>query len=89
MALYPCGLCRTVSRDNVFVAVDAHSKWPEVLVMNSNTSQSTIEALRTLFGRYRLPKELVSTATAAPPTSPLSIVLASGGGTGGAGGGKR
>ena len=36
------------------VVVDAHSKWPEVLIMNSLTYQSTIEALRTLFGRYRL-----------------------------------
>ena len=35
-----------------FIVVDAHSKWPEVLVMNSTTSQSTIEALRTLLGRY-------------------------------------
>ena len=32
-----------------FILVDAHSKWPEVPVMNSTTSQSTIEALRTFF----------------------------------------
>ena len=37
------------------VVVDAHSKWPEVQIMNSTTSQSMIEALRTLFGRYELP----------------------------------
>ena len=43
-----------------FVVVDVHSKWSEVLVMNSTTSQSTIEALRTLFGHYGLPKQLVS-----------------------------
>ena len=44
------------------ILVDAHSKWPEVLVMNFARSQSTIEALhvRTLFGRYGLPKQLVS-----------------------------
>ena len=36
----------------LFIVVDAHSNWPEVLVMNSTTSQSTSEALRTLFGRY-------------------------------------
>ena len=41
------------------IVVDAHSKWPQVLVMNSTTCQSTIEALRTLLGRYGLPKRLV------------------------------
>ena len=43
-----------------FVVVDPHSKWPEVLVMNFTTSQSAIEALRTLFGCYGLPTQLVS-----------------------------
>ena len=43
-----------------FVVVDAHSKCPEVLLMNSTTSQSMIEALRTLFRRYGLPTQLVS-----------------------------
>ena len=43
-----------------FLVVDAHSKWPEVLIMKSTTSQSTIEALRSLFGRYGLPEQLVS-----------------------------
>ena len=42
-----------------FVVVDAHSKWPEVLVMNSTTSQSTIEALHTFFRCYGLPTQLV------------------------------
>ena len=46
----------------IFVVVDAHSKWPQVLIiiMNSTTSQSMIEALCTLFGRYGLPTQLVS-----------------------------
>ena len=49
------------SSGNVFlVLVDAHSMWPEVLVMYSNTSQSTIEAIHTLFGRYGLSTQLVS-----------------------------
>ena len=43
-----------------FLVVDAHSKWPEVFIMKSTTSQSTIEALRSLFGRYGLPEQLVS-----------------------------
>ena len=42
------------------VVVDAHSKWPEVLIAKSTTTDSTMEALRTLFGRYGLPKQLVS-----------------------------
>ena len=42
------------------IVVDAHSKWPEVLVMNFTTSQDTIEALPTLSGCYGLPKQLVS-----------------------------
>ena len=42
-----------------FIVVDAHSKRPEVLIMNSATSQSTVEALCTLFGRYGLAKQLV------------------------------
>ena len=41
------------------VVVDAHSKWPEVLIASSTTSHSTMEALRTLFGRYGLPQQLV------------------------------
>ena len=45
----------------MFLAVvDAHSKSPEVQIMNSTTSQSTIEAVRTLFGCYGLLTQLVS-----------------------------
>ena len=40
-----------------FVDVDAHSKWPEVVMMSSMTSQKTIEAMRSMFG---LPEQLVS-----------------------------
>ena len=36
------------------VAVDSHSKWPEVKIMNSTTSQRTIEVLRELFATYGL-----------------------------------
>ena len=42
------------------VVIDAHSKWPEVIMMNSTTSLRTIEELRSLFGRYGLPEQLVS-----------------------------
>ena len=42
------------------IIVDAHSKWPEVIVMPSTTSQRTIEVLSTYFARYGLPEQLVS-----------------------------
>ena len=41
-------------------AVDGHSKWPEVKIMNSTTSQRTIEVLRELFVTYVLPDQVVS-----------------------------
>ena len=44
----------------LFVLVDAHSKWPEVAIMSSTTSASTIEVLRSLFARYGLPEQVVS-----------------------------
>ncbi|XP_028414982.1 uncharacterized protein K02A2.6-like [Dendronephthya gigantea] len=43
------------------VIVDAHSKWPEVIIMHSNTTTpKTIEALRTVFARNGIPQQLVS-----------------------------
>ena len=44
----------------MLVIVDAHSKWPEVVLMSSSTSQATIPALRQLFATYGLPQQLVS-----------------------------
>ena len=44
----------------LLIAVDAHTKWPEVCVMNSSTSSKTITVLRDLFARYGLPREVVS-----------------------------
>ena len=42
------------------VVVDAHSKWPEVHVMDSTTASKTIQVLRGLFSRYGIPHILVS-----------------------------
>lgn len=44
----------------LLVAVDAHSKWPEVAVMSTTTSEKTIEALREMFSRYGLPEQMVT-----------------------------
>ena len=43
-----------------FVLVDAHSKWPEVMEMKSTTAEKTIEVMRTLFGSYKIPEQVVS-----------------------------
>ncbi|XP_048084302.1 uncharacterized protein LOC125284409 [Alosa alosa] len=42
------------------VAVDAHSKWPEVHIMDSTTASMTIQVLRGLFSCYGIPHILVS-----------------------------
>ena len=42
------------------IAVDAHSKWPEVQEMKSTMAAKTIEVLRHLFARFGLPEQLVS-----------------------------
>ena len=34
------------------IVIDAHSKWPEIIKMNSTTAQRTIVELRKLFGAY-------------------------------------
>ena len=42
------------------VVVDAYSKWPEVVMMNSTTTGATIEVMRGLFSRYGIPLQIVS-----------------------------
>ncbi|XP_039620150.1 uncharacterized protein K02A2.6-like [Polypterus senegalus] len=42
------------------VVVDAHSKWPEVQLMDSVTTSKTVHVMRTLFSRYGIPEVLVS-----------------------------
>ena len=39
----------------LFIAVDAHSKWPEVCVMNSTTAGRTVAVLREMFARNGIP----------------------------------
>ena len=40
--------------------MDAHSKWPEVYIMNSTTTTKTLEVLRQIFSAYGLPEQLVT-----------------------------
>lgn len=42
------------------VVVDAHSKWPEVAVMKSTSSERTIKELRSIFSCFGLPQQIVS-----------------------------
>ncbi|KAJ8356082.1 hypothetical protein SKAU_G00188760 [Synaphobranchus kaupii] len=42
------------------VAVDAHSKWPEVAIMRATTAEKTIERLGEVFSRFGFPEQLVS-----------------------------
>ena len=42
------------------VVVDAYSKWPEVAVMSSTTSEKTINGLRTMFAQHGLPEQFIS-----------------------------
>ena len=42
------------------VLVDAYSKFPEVIKMNSTTSEKTIKVLQSIFSRQGLPEVLVS-----------------------------
>ncbi|XP_031422660.1 uncharacterized protein K02A2.6-like [Clupea harengus] len=44
----------------LLVAIDAHSKWPEVAIMRSTTAQKTIEKLAEMFSRFGFPEQLVS-----------------------------
>jgi hypothetical protein len=43
----------------IFIAVDSHSKWPEVVHMSSTTA-ATVNVLRDIFSHHGLPKTLVS-----------------------------
>ena len=46
---------------NMFlIAVDAHSKWPEVHVMNSITASKTIDVLRKIFAQFGVVKQIIS-----------------------------
>ena len=42
------------------LAVDYFSRYPEVVKLTSTTSQSAINALKSLFSRYGIPEEVVS-----------------------------
>ena len=44
----------------LFIVVDSHSKWLEVEIMSSTTSERTTDRLRNICSHYGLPEQLVS-----------------------------
>ena len=42
------------------ISVDAHSKWPEVHVMNTITASKTIDVLRQIFAQFGVVKQIIS-----------------------------
>ena len=42
------------------IAVDAHSKWPEIAIMTTTTTTKTITALREIFSQNGIPRQIVS-----------------------------
>ena len=42
------------------VVVNAHSKWPEVILLSSTTISKTIKVLHGLFTRFGIPEQIVS-----------------------------
>ena len=44
----------------ILVVVDAHTEWPEIVVMHRATSTPTIKACQLLFSRFGIPKEIVT-----------------------------
>ena len=44
----------------LLVLIDSHSKWIETHVMNSSTSSTTIECLRSIFSQFGLPNTIVT-----------------------------
>lgn len=81
----PGVLSRWIMRDRswekcFFVLRDAHSKWMDVYPVNSATSATTIECLRTSFSNHGLPELLVSDNNRVTPQtttglSPAELLL--------------
>ena len=42
------------------MAVDAHSKWPEIHVMKTTTASKTIDVLRQIYARNGVPRQIIS-----------------------------
>ena len=42
------------------VVIDAHSKWPEIVVIENTTAEETVSTLRSLFPGTGVPDQIVS-----------------------------
>ncbi|KAK6011873.1 hypothetical protein OSTOST_23028 [Ostertagia ostertagi] len=52
--------CQTQGGEKWLIAVDAKSKWPEVVRMGLTTAERTIDKLRSVFATHGLPEQIVS-----------------------------
>ncbi|UYV83707.1 K02A2.6-like [Cordylochernes scorpioides] len=58
---YQYGFRRTIHEQYVFDHCGQFFlKWPEVIGMNSTTTQNTIKVLREIFSRYGIPEQVVT-----------------------------
>lgn len=44
----------------LLIATDAHSKWPEAIIMTTTTAAKTVNVLHDIFAKNGLPRQLVS-----------------------------
>ena len=51
---------RLFSGNMFFLVLDAYSKWLEIFLMPTTTSNKTIETFKSLLARYGLPEQIVS-----------------------------
>lgn len=49
-----------ISGKMFLIAVDAYSKWPEIMEMTSTTSTATLNQLRRIFAQFGYPQALVT-----------------------------
>ena len=57
------------------IVIDAATKWPEVIKMNSDTTAEwTIEILQSLFSRFGLPNQIISEPVMLSPSLPVMSI---------------
>ena len=53
-------LCWSIHGQNLFILIDAHSKWIDAVCTNSPSACAAIEHLRTVFSQFGIPETVVS-----------------------------
>jgi len=60
IAMSKLWFCRAISKQMWILLIDAYSKWPEVHVMESTTTDIVIKHLQQIFATHGLPHQIVS-----------------------------